>query len=462
MTESGARTRRVTDDTAPIRVAGIAARRVALDGAIVVALAVLCFAQWLPDIAGTALHRDEARWIHRAEYLRELTHPFGDYWDEAIWIDRGGTLDERYRLRAQPPLGSYLMGVGLLAQGRDLDVNGYWNMDRDDAWNAARGNVPAQADLIAARRTTAVITMLTVVAVYAIGARLTNRAGGAAGAVFLALHPLTGLLAIFAGSDTLLALTIALAAVAAWRFADRPTWPRAVLLGVLLGLGGATKLSPLAVALPIGALGMVVLVTRWLGQTRTRLVGRVLGNASASTGWMLFSVPIVAGATFVASYPYLWRAPIEHTKALFDYRTVGMEAQASMWPHLGVETRVEAVERVVRRLGDELTVLGRFGIEVERLELGIAAVGIVVWTVLALRDGLLGARALTFAVLGGAAGVTLAGMQADWARYHLPILLFVSVALGVAVGWAWAMMTGRLREPHVHVKRPTWIGPSTP
>ncbi len=149
------------------------------------------------------------------------------------------------------------------------------------------------------------------------------------------------------------------------------------------------------------------------------------------------SVPVVAVVVFVGSYPYLWSAPIEHSRALFSYRATGMELQGALRSHAAVETRAEAIERVIRRLGEEFTVLGK-------AKLAIAALGIVVWAVIALRQGLLGAGTLTFAVVGGQAVVTLAGLRVDWSRYHLPILLFLAVALGVALGWAWSQATSLL------------------
>ncbi len=116
-------------------------------------VAVVLFAlsawQFLVTVDDAPRHRDEARWIHRAIYLRELADPLSPYWDEATWLRRGAGLGERNRLRAQPPLASYLVGVGLLAQGRDLTTNGSWIMERDEAWNIERGNAPDAADLAA-------------------------------------------------------------------------------------------------------------------------------------------------------------------------------------------------------------------------------------------------------------------------------------------------------------------------
>src|ERR687898_2319464 len=167
---------------------------------IAVVLLVFAASQFLATVDDKPLDRDEARWIHRTVYLRELTHPFSRYWDEATWRRRGASLDERNRLRAQPPMASYLLGFGLLVQGRDLATNGYWLMERDEVWNSERGNAPEVADLAAARRTVAIVAALTVVVAYALGTRLTNRIGGLATALFVPLHPPIWLYAAFAGS----------------------------------------------------------------------------------------------------------------------------------------------------------------------------------------------------------------------------------------------------------------------
>ena len=89
----------------------------AIRGALL-ALAVFVFAltQFLPAVDDREFHRDEARWIHRAVYIRDLFSPLDDVWDEETWLSSGDTMDEQYRLRAQPPLGSYIMGIGFLLQ----------------------------------------------------------------------------------------------------------------------------------------------------------------------------------------------------------------------------------------------------------------------------------------------------------------------------------------------------------
>ena len=407
---------------------------------LLIAAALFALAAWqfLAAVDDAAPHRDEARWIHRAVYVRELAAPLSPYWDEATWRRRRVSLDERNRLRAQPPMASYLMGVGLLAQGRDLRTNGFWNMDHDEAWNIERGNAPEAGDLAAGRRTVAVVAALTVVTAYALGTRLTNRAGGLVTALFVACHPLVGLYAVFAGSDILLVLLVALAAVAAGRLADRSTWPRAVLLGALIGLGGATKLSPLLVALPLALLGVAALVAalfgaRWAPPRRL--------------GMQLLSVPLFAGAIFVGSYPYLWSDPLTNTRAMLDFRRLGMELQGAAWPHTAVNDPIEAFRRVGLKLGNDWTALGRLNAELEGrfglvwdargVELALAAAGLVLLGALVIRSGVWSGHGLVVVVLTGQAAITIAGLRADFARYHLPVLLLVAVGLGVLAGSAW-------------------------
>src|SRR3954466_14445646 len=211
---------------------------------------VFLVALWvnLSAVAMTEFHRDEARWIHRAVLLGELRNPTGEFWQESeVMI-------------GQPPLGSYLMGLGLILQGRDLDTNGFYHFHFGQDWNWRHGNMPDEADLAAARRTNSVVGALIAVSVYLIARGLSNAAAGIAAAALLVPHPLSIFLSSLAGSDALVTLCVALAALVAMTLANRPTWPRAILLGVLIGLGGSAKLSPLALAIVLAAAGMILVI----------------------------------------------------------------------------------------------------------------------------------------------------------------------------------------------------------
>ena len=66
--------------------------------------------------------------MHRARFLEELRNPTGEFWRESELMI------------GQPPLGSYLMGLGLTLQGRDLDTNGFYNFHFGPDWNRRHGN----------------------------------------------------------------------------------------------------------------------------------------------------------------------------------------------------------------------------------------------------------------------------------------------------------------------------------
>jgi hypothetical protein len=304
-------------------------------------------------------------------------------------------------------------------------------MDYDTEWNAAQGNKPTNDQLLTGRRTNAYVSAFTVVAIFFIARRITNDIGGVVAAVYLAAHPLMIYVATFAGSDAVLGLTIALSAVAAYRFADRPTWLRAIVLGLMIGLGGSAKLSPMGISVALAGLGSLLLLLRALRKDK----GSDGPLPSYIVGFQLLSIPVVAAITLIASYPYLWRSPIRNTRNLLDYRTLGMELQGSLWEGIGVDGPVEALQRIGRRLGSELTLLDRLGIAAPTgTELALATAGLVIVVWLVMRRGIWSATALAATVLTSEALITIIGLQADWARYHLPILLLVATSVGVLAG----------------------------
>ena len=94
------------------------------------------FALWQSsaDLHTSPFHPDESRWVNRAVYLDELRHPLSSFWQD------------RYLTRAQPPMGSYIIGLGLLLQGQDLHTNGPWDFqygfETAITWNVSHGNMP--------------------------------------------------------------------------------------------------------------------------------------------------------------------------------------------------------------------------------------------------------------------------------------------------------------------------------
>ncbi|HZH07399.1 MAG TPA: phospholipid carrier-dependent glycosyltransferase, partial [Lautropia sp.] len=208
----------------------------ALQASAVVVIFLLSFLLSRSSAQLPNFNPDESRWISRAHYLADLADPFGPTWDD------------QYMTRGQPPFGSYATGAGLLLHGRDLATNAPWDFSLTWEQNLAAGNKPVPADLQAARSTSALLTATTAMVLIGI-ARVYVPLSWAlfAGGVF-ALHPFSRYIGSLATADAVFGLVIALAALAIAQFARNHAWQWAVVTGVLLGLGGATKLSPLAVA----------------------------------------------------------------------------------------------------------------------------------------------------------------------------------------------------------------------
>ncbi len=389
----------------------------------------------LSHVSNTGFHPDETRWINRAHYFTDLADPFGPTWED------------QYLTRGQPPLGSYLIGVGLLLQGRDTETNGVWDFAYSEEWNQTSGAMPHVADLEAGRRTNALMATLTVLVVFFIGHSLAGIVSGAAGGLVLLLHPLhieTGSQAL---SDQLLILLLALSLLTAIHLGRRPGRGKALMLGILLGLGGATKLSPMLLTAPLALYGIALLLLARTGVVHRSRAGRVAP--------LLIVQPIISGITFVVSYPYLWPAPVERTLNLFRLRAQEMEAQASAWPSIAIDHPGIALMRIYDRLTWEYSATGNlteagltlFNIdsEVWGIDLLLASIGLAALGVLVIRRGLTSGTALAAFILAGQTGTIFVGMQVDFYRYHLPIALAVSILAGLGVKLIWdTNVTGSL------------------
>lgn len=168
---------------------------------------------------------------------------------------------------------------------------------------------------------------------------------------------------------------------------------------------------------------------------------------------MLIAQPFIAFASFVAAYPWLWENPVGRTWRLFAFRSSEMDAQTSAWPNALTESPFEALARfgykltythstsqkalqqVYDWLGFERTAVGF------DLVLAAAGVAILVWGLG--RYGLWTPRALVTILVFGELALLAIGMKADFYRYHLPVVMIVSVPLAVAVGALWDIATAR-------------------
>ncbi len=399
---------------------------------IPVALFIVALIQCLDRESTTPFHPDEARWLSRAHFIAEVRDPFGPTWDDY------------YVTRGQPPLGSYLMGIGLLAQGRDTVTNAVWDFGYDEEWNSFNKAMPVAEDLLAGRRTNAVVAALVVVTVYLIGLRIVERTGATLGALFLAFHPLHIYLGSQALSDQLLCLLLALAFLAAFWFGNRPDLGRAVLLGTLLGLGGATKLSPLLLSVPLAGLGAAYLIGRFRQHGRTFLTHR-----DARIGLLLLIQPLIAFAAFVAVSPFLWPDPIGRTYALFEFRRIEMVGQGTKWPSVAVASPTAALSRIGLRLNENSSTTARvqealgdlFALSFKPIgfDLLLVCIGGLLLLLTVIRRGVFSPHGLMSVLLGGELTLIVLGMGSDFYRYYLPIVFISAVLVSVFVDAFWGL-----------------------
>ena len=399
----------------PVRV------RTLLCGSAVVAIFLLSFLLSRGSAQLPNFNPDESRWISRAHYLADLADPFGPTWDD------------QYTTRGQPPFGSYVTGAGLLLHGRDLVTNPPWDFSLSWEENLAAGNKPIAADLQAARATSAILTAATAIVLIGIASVYVPLSWALLAGCIFAVHPFSRYIGSLATADAVFGLLIAMAALAMAQCARRRAWQWAGVAGLLLGLGGATKLSPLAVA--AGLTGLALL----LAALPAGLIDAPPSRRSLAGMGVLIS--LACATAFVVVYPYLWPDPIGRTVNLFTFRVVEMATQASDWPVMAVPTRLDAIRRTGLNFSEHYSLLGGLAsaahVQVPRsclqLEVVLAVVGIGVMARDALRAGLLSAQMLVLAVLGGQVIVTILGMRSEFDRYHLPAALLGAVAICIAL-----------------------------
>jgi hypothetical protein len=348
------------------------------------------------------------------------------------------------------------MGVALLVQGRDLDTNPPWDFALPWEENIALGHKPVAGDLAAGRRASAALVALTALAIIAVARTYLSLAWAIAAGALYALHPFTTYIGSIAMADALFGLLIALSAAAAAALGRRPTWRRALLLGALLGLGGATKLSPLLVAAALTVAGSAALPLSAIRE-------RAILHQPARFALFGIAVGLAAITTFVAVYPYLWPDPVGRTRNLVAFRAEEMAAQASDWPVMAVPTRAEALRRVVVNFTERFSFTtaipaidqpGSPAASLRYLEVAIPVVGLAMMTAMAVRAGPYSARSLALAVLGGQVAVTILGMRSEFDRYHLPMAILGAIAAAVSLRWLVGEAVGLIRAAKSPSARP--------
>ncbi|MEJ7838768.1 MAG: hypothetical protein WKF81_08125 [Thermomicrobiales bacterium] len=398
---------------------------------VALAMFVMAFAANLDHIDGTAFHPDESRWLNRAYFVDAITDPYGFVWQDY------------YLTRGQPPLGSYVIGLGQLVQGTSLNPNLVWDFFYGASnWNQISGAAPDEENLESGRRTSAFIGALAVVTAYYITRRMTNRLGGFAAAFLIAWNGLSIRIGSQALSDQTLLLTLGLVFLAAFQMMKRPTWPCAIVLGICFGLGGSAKLTPLLLSLAAAGIGGLLLI-RFL-VIRLSPQQRKLDRSIAIK---LILQPVIAFVAFVATYPYLWSDPIRRSWNLYNFRINEMDSQGRAFPSAKVNGFQDVFNRInnngnlggmqqtsARVIDWFNSLTGREYGYVLGLDLLIAAASLPFVLLIAMRYGLRSPHFLVSTLLGAEAALIVLGLRSDLYRYYLPLVFIMFICVGIMVG----------------------------
>ena len=319
-----------------------------------VLLALLLAVPFFWRLDAEEFHGDKSHWISSGQQALALLAA-GDL-DAAQWRDE-------FYFYSQPQLGKVLIGLALARAGIAGPGPIYdYDWQRRPAENRAAGRVPSPPALLAGRSAGAVAGWLACLALWGLGAALHPRPGrslrslnsGTAAALLLASHPLWLANSRRAGLDApalALGLLTALAVVLAVR-----RWPGAsaggvagavalgglLLAGVLAGLAAGTKYVAL-LAFPAAAVPLLAAAGRAVRLQRGRapLLVAALGAA------------LLAGVTFWATNPALYRDPAGGLRASLDFLTAqaqDMRGQSPVFRYRPL-VAVEVLDRTVWPVG---------------------------------------------------------------------------------------------------------------
>jgi 4-amino-4-deoxy-L-arabinose transferase-like glycosyltransferase len=275
------------------------------------------FALSVADLNHLPFHPDESSWIFMSHDFDTALTDFG----RLRWR-RGAPMTGGVRLRLlDAPIPKYAIGLGRWIRGYRNVPTGDW--DWTESWedNISENALPAPRLLQTARLTAVALYALSIGVFVWLAIDAAGLLAAAIATLLLVLHPLEQLHLRRAMAESTLQLFSLLVILALVRFVKaRPDQRRmaAILVGVALGLAGASKQS--AVALAVVAFCSAVAVSLIdVTSLRDRLRSAVLLTS-------LMAVP--AAVTFVAVNPVLYDQPLRGGYRMATSRQVLLSNQA--------------------------------------------------------------------------------------------------------------------------------------
>jgi 4-amino-4-deoxy-L-arabinose transferase-like glycosyltransferase len=320
---------------------------------------------------------------------------------------------------------------------------------------------------MAARRWNAFLGALSGSVLYLVVRNLTNPAGGIAAALFYLANPLEIWYNRIALADSTLTLTLALLFLATIHFMRKPRWWLAIAIGILIGLGGGNKFTPLALAAPMAGVGGLLLLRAWWFRRQHPQVQSVSFwrlPAFSHISWMLISTPFVALATFIMTYPYLWPDPVRRTLYMLDFRQMEMDNQYRLNPHFQTDSPWQSLHMTYDMLGNTWSStlqmfqwlrLDRVGDILSSADLWLAMAGVALLTIVGIRKGLRSAELMVAALIIFQMLTIILNMRVAFERYYLPIMFGEFVAIGCTVGYFTSRLSRRQKPVNLALQERT-------
>lgn len=363
---------------------------------------------------------------------------------------------QEFRLRmgasARYAIGFLTNAAGM--NSNDLTDPWFWGADYND--NVAHGHVAKPPVMFVARLSSALLLILSIAVVFAIGRRLGGRGVAWIGTLVYTLTPallLNGRRAMYEGSTALFITSMLLIGLVISRAIRLKQSQRKLLIswlifGLIAGVAVAGKTSMALVALPIGAV-LVVLGFRNLPRT--------IGYAVASG--------VVALAAFFLLNPAWWSQPLQMPGIVAKLNLQTTQAQEQYYgAWTNVPDRLVALVRYPFSepqyfedsadwrawIGNEINAYESSGLEGfawGRLSIvlyALMAIGIVALLMNRRQENLFFAGALL--------GILLAVFVATplpWQRYYLLLVAPWAVTIGMGINLIWQFVMRRLHTPRV-------------
>jgi hypothetical protein len=369
---------------------------------------------------------DEPAWLTSGALTFDLARTLSP---PSTWASRPGELRLGDWGNKNPPLGKLYFGTILWVTGHREPINYRWQWPHTLEENIAGGHIPPFSLLTPVRLGVVLTAAVVLWLVYCLGVQLGAGLFASIGPLFLFALPVFRFHATHVYTDLpeLVCLLASGVALMTYGQSRRSGW--LWLASVFAGLACAVKFN----AAP--AVASLVIVVLWTARTTRR---RVADLAVA------LLVPFLI---FVAVNPYLYPAPIARTRGLVD-EWQASKAEQQQDPTLmtgAVHTRTEALALVMTRSIVRPTSTPPFtsGPMTEGLVLGpwilALALGIA-----ELRRSIRDATTRVWlALLVMPTIFTIIWLPFDWARYYLPVIIWLPPLFAATIAASWRMGSSR-------------------